>query len=89
MSAIESWNTRYERTCRYEPEIMHSYFDDDDNEISTHLADDDGIAYECSECGFPMLREGWFTEEPGEHGGWEVDKRWFDYCPGCGAKVVD
>lgn len=87
--AIKVWNTRYEPTCHYEPEIIYSYYDDDDNEINTHLADDDGISYECSECGFAMLREGWFTEEPGEHGGWEIDKRWFEYCPGCGAKVVD
>lgn len=83
------WNTRYEHTCTYEPDMYYSYYDEDDNEHLTKLADDDGFAYECSVCGFAMLREGWFMEEPGEHGGWEIEKRLFDYCPGCGAKVMD
>lgn len=87
--AIESWNTRAERTCEYLPDSLQVAFDENDEEIETGEADSDGCDYSCSSCGFTMLggEIGWFDETEGEYGGWKYAPR-FNYCPNCGAKVV-
>ena len=77
-------------TCTYVPDMLHSWFDDDDVEH-----DEPGVAAvdygncDCSHCGFPMMGgpEGWFDEQPGEHGGLKLTPR-FEFCPKCGRKVV-
>lgn len=76
---------RRARTCRYVPDVGHSWVDDDDMEHETDLAGDDADMH-CDRCGYTMVLD-WFDEEEGEHGGWRLTPR-FNYCPNCGAKVV-
>lgn len=75
-------------TCRFVPEVMHTYYDEDDIEHDTDEGCPDGGYCICSECGFPMLAGeiGWFNESEGPHGGIIYEPR-FNYCPNCGAKV--
>lgn len=75
-----------ERTCTYEPDVVYSWFDDDDVEHDTDLADD-SADMTCSRCGYFMLID-WFDKEEGEHGGWKTTPM-FNFCPHCGAKVVE
>ena len=81
----------YERqqTCEYLPDVMHSYFDEDDVEHDTAEADPDGCHCSCSVCGNTMMTGelGWFDESAGEHGGIVYTPR-FRRCPECGAHVV-
>ena len=86
--AIDAWNTRHVETCHYIPDVMHSYFDEDDNEIDTDEADPDGCYCSCDHCGYTMMTGelGWFDESPGEHGGIVYVPR-FKHCPECGRKV--
>lgn len=89
--AIEAWNTRYEPTCHYCPDVTNTAFDENDNEIETGEAHPDGCDYSCSNCGNTMLGGddgGWFDETEGEYGGWDYKPR-FNYCPHCGAKVIE
>lgn len=88
--SIEAWNTRYEPTCHYFPDVTNTAFDENDNEIETGEAHPDGCDYSCSNCGNMMLggdEGGWFDETEGEYGGWDYKPR-FNYCPNCGAKVI-
>ena len=90
-NAIERWNTRTERTCHYFPDEWQSAFDENDEEIETGEAYADGCCYSCDVCGYTMLggdEGGWFEETPGEYGGWNYKPR-FDFCPHCGARVVE
>lgn len=75
--------------CRYLPDVMYSYFDEDDVEHETQEGDPDGCACSCSVCGFPMLtgEMGWFNEKEGPHGGILYEPR-FRYCPECGMEVM-
>lgn len=75
-------------TCHYFPDLMHSYYDEDDNEIDTDEADPDGCHCSCDHCGYTMMTGelGWFDESPGEHGGIVYVPR-FKHCPECGRSV--
>lgn len=86
--AIDAWNTRHVETCHYIPDVMHSYYDEDDNEIDTDEADPDGCHCSCNHCGYTMMTGelGWFDEHKGEHGGIVYVPR-FKHCPECGRKV--
>lgn len=72
------------RTCTYWPDIIRSVFDEDDNEIESIEPGEGCCAFECSNCGFPLLYgdDGWFGEEP------PYTPR-LDFCPNCGFKVVN
>lgn len=73
-----------ERTCHFEPDVTEIKYDENDNEIETGEPAGDCSAFECSECGYPMLYDpdiGWFDY-------CEPYKPHFKYCPNCGAKVV-
>mgnify|MGYP000712487205 FL=1 len=73
-----------ERTCHFEPDVTEIKYDENDNEIETGEPAEDCSAFECSECGYPMLYDpdiGWFDY-------CEPYKPHFKYCPNCGAKVV-
>lgn len=88
--AIEAWNTRAERTCKFVADAMNTAWDDDDNEIETGEVDDDADM-SCGNCGYPMMRDacnGWWDEEKGHYGGWFLAPR-FNYCPKCGSRVTD
>lgn len=77
------------RTCRFIPENIHWYFDENDNEIETEEGHPDGsMECSCSKCGYPMLSDegGWFDEEEGPHGG-IVYKPRFNFCPNCGSRA--
>ena len=89
-AAIEAWNTRAERTCKFEADILITAWDEDDNEIETGEVADGADMY-CGNCGYPMMRDecdGWWDEEPGPYGGWLLTPR-FNYCPKCGSLVTD
>lgn len=88
--AIDAWNTRHVETCRYISDVMHTYFDDDDNEVDIDEADPDGCHCSCDKCGYPMMTGelGWFDESPGEHGGIVYVPR-FKHCPECGREVEE
>ena len=75
-------------TCRYIPDVMHTYYDEDDVEHDADEADPDGCLCSCDKCGNPMLTGeiGWFDESTGEHGGIVYIPR-FSFCPECGRKV--
>lgn len=88
--AIEAWNARAERTCKFVADAMNTAWDDDDNEIETGEVDDDADM-SCGNCGYPMMRDecnGWWDEEKGPYGGWFLTPR-FNYCPKCGSRVTD
>lgn len=73
-----------ERTCHFEPDVTEIKYDENDNEIKTGEPAEDCSAFECSECGYPMLYDpdiGWFDY-------CEPYKPHFKYCPNCGAKVI-
>lgn len=73
-----------ERTCHFEPDVTEIKYDENDNEIETGEPAEDCSAFECSECGYPMLYDpdiGWFDY-------CEPYKPHFKYCPNCGAKVM-
>lgn len=73
-----------ERTCHFEPDVTEIKYDENDNEIETGEPAEDCSAFECSECGYPMLYDpdvGWFDC-------CEPYKPHFKYCPNCGAKVM-
>lgn len=73
-----------ERTCHFEPDVTEIKYDENDNEIETGEPAEDCSAFECSECGYPMLYDpdiGWFDY-------CEPYKPHFKYCPNCGAKVI-
>lgn len=73
-----------ERTCHFEPDVTEIKYDENDNEIETGEPAEDCSAFECSECGYPMLYGpdiGWFDY-------CEPYKPHFKYCPNCGAKVM-
>ena len=73
-----------ERACHFEPDVTEIKYDENDNEIETGEPAEDCSAFECSECGYPMLYDpdiGWFDY-------CEPYKPHFKYCPNCGAKVV-
>lgn len=73
-----------ERTCHFEPDVTEIKYDENDNKIETGEPAEDCSAFECSECGYPMLYDpdiGWFDY-------CEPYKPHFKYCPNCGAKVV-
>lgn len=89
--AAACWNTRAERTCHYFPDEYQTAFDENDEEIETGEACADRCEYSCDVCGYTMLggdEGGWFEETTGEYGGWNYKPR-FDYCPNCGARVVE
>ena len=82
-----------ERTCHFEPDVIEVLLDEDGNEIldadgneiETGEPAEDCSAFECSECGYPMIFDpdiGWFDY-------WSPYKPHFKYCPNCGAKVVE
>lgn len=92
---VEQWleHARVERTCHFEPDVIEVLLDEDGNEIldadgneiETGEPAEDCSAFECSECGYPMLYDpdiGWFDY-------CEPYKPHFKYCPNCGAKVVE
>lgn len=83
--AAAAWNARAGRTCRFEPEMTYSYWDEDDVEHETDLADGECEYMLCSECG-QMMHEAWFEFERQECGGLSFDPQ-FRFCPGCGAEV--
>lgn len=73
-----------ERTCHFEPDVTEIKYDENDNEIETGEPAEDCSAFECSECGYPMLYDpdiGWFDY-------CEPYKPHFKYCCNCGAKVI-
>ncbi len=81
-----------ERTCHFEPDVIEVLLDEDGNEIldadgneiETGEPAEDCSAFECSECGYPMIFDpdiGWFDY-------WSPYKPHFKYCPNCGAKVI-
>ena len=74
--------------CEYLPDVTHSCFDENDNEIDTDEGVPDGCCCSCSACGYTMLtgEGGWFDEVEGEHGGIVYTPR-FKRCPECGAHV--
>lgn len=87
---IEAWNTRAERTCKFESDIINTAWDENDNEIETGEVADEADMY-CGNCGYRMIRDdydGWWDEEPGPYGGRFLAPR-FNYCPKCGSKVID
>lgn len=82
-----------ERTCHFEPDVIEVLLDEDGNEIldadgneiETGEPAEDCSAFECSECGYPMIFDpdiGWFDY-------WSPYKPHFKYCPNCGAKVIN
>lgn len=73
-----------ERTCRFIPDYIATVYDEDDNEVDTEEPSEDCCAFECTECGGAMIYGdmGWFDTEP-------PYKPHFEYCPYCGAKVVE
>lgn len=92
---VEQWleHALAERTCHFEPDVIEVLLDEDGNEIldadgneiETGEPAEDCSAFECSECGYPMLYDpdiGWFDY-------CEPYKPHFKYCPNCGAKVVE
>lgn len=88
--AIEAWNTRAERTCKFVADSMNTAFDEDGNEIETGEVDRDADMY-CGNCGYPMMRDecnGWWDEEKGPYGGYFLKPR-FNCCPKCGSRVTD
>lgn len=89
-NVVEAWNTRSERTCKFESDIISTAWDENDNEIETGEVADEADMY-CGNCGYPMIRDdcdGWWDEEPGPYGGRFLAPR-FNYCPKCGSKVID
>ena len=81
-----------ERTCHFEPDVIEVLLDEDGNEIldadgneiETGEPAEDCSAFECSECGYPMIFDpdiGWFDY-------WSPYKPHFKYCPNCGARVI-
>ena len=76
-----------ERVCRYLPEFRFWYENKSGEEVETELAHEENPGYDCDVCGYAMLPE-WFEEEETVPGGWYYTPR-FNYCPNCGAKVVD
>lgn len=73
-----------ERTCHFEPDVTEIKYDENDNEIETGEPAEDCSAFECSECGYPMLYDPYI----GRFDYCEPYKPHFKYCPNCGAKVV-
>lgn len=72
------------RTCTFTPELMATRWDEDDNEIDTNEPGYGCPAFDCSNCGYPMMYgcDGWFDEEP-------PYTPHFHYCPNCGLRVVN
>ena len=77
-------------TCEYLPVTCAVWFDDNDEEhVDKHLEafENAGTAF-CSCCGYIVMtgEEGWFDYERKEHGNLLIPN--FNYCPSCGARVV-
>ena len=73
-----------ERTCHFYPDVIEVLLDEDGNEIETGNPAEGCSAFECSECGYPMIFDpyiGWFDY-------WSPYIPHFKYCPNCGAKVI-
>lgn len=77
-------------TCEYLPCAYATWFDDDDEEcedtkLEAFGSDENAC---CSSCGYEMMtgEDGWFDYEREEHGNRLIPL--FDYCPGCGSRVV-
>ena len=84
-AAAAAWNARDGRTCRFEPEVCHSYWDEDGEEHETDLADGECEYLLCSECG-QLMHEAWFEFERQECGGLSFEPQ-FRFCPYCGARA--
>lgn len=77
-------------TCKYLPITCATWFDNNDEEHEGTSLEAFGTsenAY-CSFCGYEMMtgEEGWFDYEREEHGNRLIPR--FNYCPNCGARVV-
>lgn len=77
-------------TCKYLPCVCVTWVDDNDEEHEEENLEEPGYsenAY-CSVCGFEMMtgEECWFDYERKEHGNRLIPN--FNYCPNCGARVV-